>query len=96
MNVNKVPRNFQKVSGRAWPKVKNMKERQVVRAVVVDVHGRILLFHSRDRSRPESGEWWELPGGGLDPSETHVDAIIRELAEEAGLIVTADQVGAAT
>ena len=73
-----------------------MKERQVVRAVVVDVRGRILLFRSRDRSRPEIGEWWELPGGGLDPGETHVDAIIRELAEEAGLIVAADQVGAAT
>ncbi|WP_248294063.1 NUDIX hydrolase [Actinoplanes sp. TBRC 11911] len=73
-----------------------MKERQVVRAVVLDVRGRVLLLHSRDLSRPHIGTWWELPGGGLDPGESHQDAIIRELAEEAGLTVTAAQVGAPT
>ena len=73
-----------------------MKERQVVRAVVVDARGRILLLHSQDLSRPEISAWWELPGGGLDPGETHEDAIIRELAEEAGLIVSAGQIGAPT
>nr|WP_296070658.1 NUDIX domain-containing protein [uncultured Actinoplanes sp.] len=73
-----------------------MIERQVVRAVVVDARERVLLLHSRDLSRPAIGEWWELPGGGLDPGESYLDAIIRELAEEAGLAVTPAQIGAPT
>src|SRR5262245_5383356 len=71
-------------------------ERDVVRAVVVDANERVLLFHTHDPHYPELGTWWELPGGGIHPGETHLDAIIRELAEEAGFAVTPDQVGPAT
>jgi 8-oxo-dGTP pyrophosphatase MutT (NUDIX family) len=28
---------------------------------------------------------WSLPGGGLDPGESHIDALHRELIEEVGL-----------
>lgn len=68
-------------------------ERSVVRAVVLDVHEQMLLFHTRDPTYPELGTWWELPGGGIDPGETFCEAAVRELAEEAGLVVTPDQVG---
>ncbi|HEX7746914.1 MAG TPA: NUDIX domain-containing protein [Micromonosporaceae bacterium] len=71
-------------------------ERDVVRAVVLDQGDHILLFHTRDPTYPELGTWWELPGGGIDPGETYRDAVIRELAEETGLVIAPEQVGAPT
>jgi 8-oxo-dGTP pyrophosphatase MutT (NUDIX family) len=71
----------------------NTVERDVVRAVVLDIRDHILLFHTQDPTYPELGTWWELPGGGLEPGETFLEATVRELSEEAGLTVTPDQIG---
>ena len=71
-------------------------ERDVVRLVVRDGEDRILLFHTRELSAPELGAWWELPGGGIDPGETYVDAAVRELREETGIALTPEQVGLPT
>jgi 8-oxo-dGTP pyrophosphatase MutT (NUDIX family) len=71
-------------------------ERQVVRLVVLDTASRVLLFHTHDPTYPELGEWWELPGGGIEADETYVDAAIRELGEETGIVATAVQVGVPT
>jgi 8-oxo-dGTP pyrophosphatase MutT (NUDIX family) len=50
-----------------------------VRALVTDEVGRILLVeHTYVKG------WW-LPGGGVDAGETTSDAMVRELAEEAGI-----------
>jgi 8-oxo-dGTP pyrophosphatase MutT (NUDIX family) len=62
-------------------------ERQVVRVVVRDARGDVLLFRTREFTAPELGEWWELPGGGIDAGETYATAAVRELREETGLIV---------
>ena len=50
-------------------------------AAVVVRDGRVLL--ARHEKRGES--YWVLPGGGVEPSETVAEALVRELREEAGL-----------
>jgi 8-oxo-dGTP pyrophosphatase MutT (NUDIX family) len=66
-------------------------ERQVVRVVLLDALGHLLLFHTREPTAPELGTWWELPGGGLEPGETHAQAAIREIREEAGISLESSQ-----
>lgn len=58
-----------------------LRLRDAARAVVLDSDGRILLvrFEFPDR------HVWACPGGGLEPGESHEDALRRELREEVGL-----------
>jgi 8-oxo-dGTP pyrophosphatase MutT (NUDIX family) len=53
-----------------------------VTGVVHDDAGRILLVQQRDDER------WSTPGGAIDPAETPADAVVREVWEETGLLVT--------
>ncbi|MEV1006495.1 NUDIX domain-containing protein [Streptomyces sp. NPDC049881] len=50
-----------------------------VAGVIVDDRGRALLIRRRDNGK------WEPPGGVLEPGETILDALEREVLEETGL-----------
>jgi 8-oxo-dGTP pyrophosphatase MutT (NUDIX family) len=62
------------------------------KAFVVDAEGRLLLLDCTDPHRPDV-RWWELPGGGVEPGEDEVDALVREVLEETGLAVDPAAVG---
>lgn len=59
----------------------DLRIREAVRALVVDTDQRVLLV----RFEFPTATRWALPGGGLEPGETHADALNRELEEEVGL-----------
>jgi 8-oxo-dGTP pyrophosphatase MutT (NUDIX family) len=67
-------------------------ERNAVRVVLTDAAGRVLLFHA---VTPEVGPagWWELPGGGIDGGESYLEAAVREVREETGLLLDPATIG---
>jgi 8-oxo-dGTP diphosphatase len=58
---------------------------RVAAAVIQKPDGDVLLAQ-RPPGKPYEG-YWEFPGGKLEPGETAHDALVRELAEELGLVV---------
>lgn len=59
--------------------------RQAARVIVFEPAGRFLVLRASDPFAAHQGQWWEIPGGGIDPGETSEDAARRELREEAGI-----------
>jgi len=68
-------------------------DRRAARVLLVDGADRVLLLRGTDPADPGQGQWWFTPGGGLDEGEQPVHAACRELAEETGLVLTADDLG---
>lgn len=66
-------------------------ERDAVRVVLADSAGRVLLFHVLTPDQAPDG-WWELPGGGIGPGESYLEAAVREIREETGLVLDPGQV----
>lgn len=57
-----------------------------VGAAATDADGRLLLVRQRDR--------WMLPGGMLEPDESHAEGASREVVEETGIPVEITDLGA--
>lgn len=58
-----------------------------VGALIYDSVGRLLLI---ERATDPGAGRWSIPGGRVAPGETDPRAVIREVAEETGLIVTVE------
>src|SRR3954462_4462635 len=56
-----------------------------VAGVVVNEAGRVLVIQRRDNGQ------WEPPGGILELNETFEEGVIREVAEETGVIVEVER-----
>ena len=62
------------------------REIACVGAVVFDARSRLLVVQ---RGTPPAIGEWSIPGGRIEPGETVADALVREVYEETGLVVTA-------
>lgn len=60
-------------------------QRDSARSIIIR-DGRIAMIHSLKY------DYYKFPGGGIEPGESGIDALIRETAEEAGLTVIPDSV----
>jgi 8-oxo-dGTP pyrophosphatase MutT (NUDIX family) len=58
----------------------------------VDPEGRVLLLHGWDPSKPDDPFWFTI-GGAVEDGETLRDAAVRELEEEAGITLAAQELG---
>lgn len=72
------------------PPQRPLRRRRTVRVLLVDDSDRLLLFRFTDPGL-DGAHWWITPGGGIDPGETELEAAVRELEEESGLQVGAEQ-----
>ncbi len=60
--------------------------------VVLDPGGRVLLLDCVDPGDART-RWWEVPGGGVEAGEDGVQAAVREVREETGVLVPPEVVG---
>ena len=68
----------------------DLPTRDIARALVFDPDNRLLLIEYEavrpiDPAKPDARGFWFMPGGGLEPGESHEVACRRELAEEIGV-----------
>ena len=56
-------------------------------AAVIEVGGEVLLVRQQGPDDPEPA--WALPGGRVEPGETLIEALSREMMEETGLTLDA-------
>jgi len=66
-----------------------LETRDIARALVFDPQDRLLLIeyesvHPLDSPNGPARSFWFMPGGGLEPGESHEQACLRELSEEIG------------
>ena len=61
---------------------------EVVAAIIHDSEGRVF---ATQRGYGEWKDWWEFPGGKMEPGETPVQALKREIKEELSTEISVDE-----
>jgi 8-oxo-dGTP pyrophosphatase MutT (NUDIX family) len=69
-------------------------QRRAARALLIADRS-VLLIKGCDPARPELGEWWLTPGGGIEGGESFEVAVAREVYEETGLALDPSEFGTA-
>jgi 8-oxo-dGTP pyrophosphatase MutT (NUDIX family) len=75
------------------PRSAGARPRLSAKVLLVDTRGRVLLFCGRDATGANGGTFWFPPGGGVEAGETLTEAALRELKEEVGIELAADELG---
>lgn len=67
--------------------------RVCARVLPVNPAGEVLLLHGWDPAVPEKPYWFSI-GGAADGDETLVDAAVREMREETGIVIQTSELSA--
>lgn len=68
-------------------------DREIVSAHVYSSDGKLLLARNTDPAAGVVyGDCWKIPGGGVEPGETKLETLVREVREEVGIDITSFQV----
>jgi len=60
--------------------------RRAARVILLDEHDRVLLIRGHDADQP-GRSWWFTIGGGIDAGESPLEAAVREVREESGIVL---------
>jgi 8-oxo-dGTP pyrophosphatase MutT (NUDIX family) len=71
---------------------RQVRHRVCARVLPVNPQGEVLLLHGWDPAAPEEPYWFSI-GGAIDADETLVDAAVREMREETGIVIQPTELG---
>lgn len=69
------------------------QHRETARVLLTDSDNRVFLLKTHFDPEVQLPPRWITPGGGIDPGESPIQAAIRELYEETGLLVSQKELG---